>query len=62
LVDDFNEIRQLDEEYEQQDASLTLLSGELRALMTDLLADMTEKTPDLVASPALQPVAESAPF
>ena len=62
LVDDFNEIRQLDEEYEQQDATLTLLSGELRALMTDLLADMTEKTPDLVASPALQPVAESAPF
>ncbi len=62
LVDDFNEIRQLDEEYEQQDASLTLLSGELRALMTDLLADMTEKTPGLVANPAPIPVDESAPF
>ena len=56
LVDDFNEIRELDEEYEQQDASLTLLSGELRALMADLLVTMTEKTPDVVVAP------ETAPF
>ncbi len=46
LVDDFNEIQQLDEAYEQQDASLTLLAGEFRSLMNDLLAGIaaTEST------------------
>lgn len=42
LVDDFQEIRKLDEEYEQQDAALTLLSGELRSLMDDLLTGITD--------------------
>lgn len=41
LVDDFNEVRQLEEEYEQQDAALTLLSGEFRLLMDELLAGLT---------------------
>lgn len=45
LVDDFSEIRELDEEYEQQDASLTLLSGELRLMINDLLAGVTETAP-----------------
>lgn len=37
LIDDFNETKQLDEEYQQQDAALTLLTGELRELTNDLL-------------------------
>ncbi len=37
LIDDFNEIKQLDEELQQRDAALTLLSGELRELTNDLL-------------------------
>ncbi|WP_367607181.1 recombination-associated protein RdgC [Legionella sp. W05-934-2] len=36
LNDDFQEIKQLDEDYQQQDAALTLLSGELRGLVDDL--------------------------
>ena len=37
LLDDFNEIRELDEEYQRHDAALTLLGGELRELTNDLL-------------------------
>lgn len=37
LIDDFNEIRQLDEEYLREDAALTLVAGELRELTNDLL-------------------------
>lgn len=37
LIDDFNEIRQLEEEYQRQDAALTLLSGELRELSNGLM-------------------------
>lgn len=40
LIDEFNEIRKLEEEYLQRDAELTLLSGELRALLADLLAGL----------------------
>ncbi|VEB35152.1 recombination associated protein [Legionella sainthelensi] len=43
LVDDFNEIKQLDEEYQQRDAALALLSGELRELINDLLAALIAK-------------------
>ncbi|WP_115706992.1 recombination-associated protein RdgC [Legionella sainthelensi] len=43
LVDDFNEIKQLDEEYQQRDAALALLSGELRELINDLLAALIVK-------------------
>jgi recombination associated protein RdgC len=38
LVDEFNEIQQLEEAYQQEDAALTLLSGELRALCNDVLS------------------------
>lgn len=48
LIDDFNEIKKLDEEYLQQDAALTLLSGELRQLTDDLFdAVAVEETPSL---------------
>lgn len=40
LIDDFNEIRELDEEYQRQDAALTLLAGELRELTNDLLTTL----------------------
>ncbi|MBI2784908.1 MAG: recombination-associated protein RdgC [Legionella longbeachae] len=43
LLDDFNDIKQLDEEYQQKDAALTLLSGELRELTNDLLAALAIK-------------------
>lgn len=44
LIDDFNEIKQLDEELQQRDAALTLLSGELSELTNDLLAALAVKT------------------
>lgn len=47
LLDDFNEIKQLDEEYLQQDAALTLLTGELRELTNDLLKVLAAKAPVL---------------
>lgn len=37
LADDFNHIGQLDDEYEQKNASLMLLTGEFRSLLQDLL-------------------------
>lgn len=37
LLDDFNEIKELEEEYQRQDAALTLLTGELRELTEALL-------------------------
>ncbi|KTC83518.1 recombination-associated protein RdgC [Legionella cincinnatiensis] len=43
LIDDFNEIKQIDEEYQQRDAALALLSGELRELINDLLAVLIVK-------------------
>jgi recombination associated protein RdgC len=42
LLDDFNDIKQLDDE-QQQDAALTLLTGELRELTNDLLTILTTK-------------------
>lgn len=41
LVDEFNDIKQLEEEYLQQDAALTLICGELRNLTNDLLSGLT---------------------
>ena len=41
LVDDFNEIKQLEEEYLRQDAALSLLTGDLRELINDLLATLS---------------------
>ncbi len=40
LTDEFNDVRQLEEELLQQDAALTLLTGELRSLVNDLLASV----------------------
>ncbi|MDP3560837.1 MAG: recombination-associated protein RdgC [Legionellaceae bacterium] len=40
LVDDFQEIRQLDGDDQQQDAAIALLSGELRALFNELLTPL----------------------
>lgn len=37
LIDDFNELRELEEEYQRQDAALTLLTGEFRELVNALL-------------------------
>jgi recombination associated protein RdgC len=36
LLDDFSDINQIDEDYQRQDAALTLLAGELRQLIDDL--------------------------
>ncbi|MFY7697333.1 MAG: recombination-associated protein RdgC [Legionella sp.] len=44
LVDDFNEIRQQDDEAQQRDAALALLSGELRNLINDLIACLGSPT------------------
>lgn len=41
LIDDFNEIKGLEEEYQRQDAALTLLGGELRELISTLLIACT---------------------
>jgi len=37
LIEEFSEFRQLDDDAQQRDAALTLLSGELRAMIADLL-------------------------
>ncbi|MBA2649027.1 MAG: recombination-associated protein RdgC [Legionella sp.] len=37
LIDEFNDIKQLDEQHQQFDATLTLLAGDLRELIQDLL-------------------------
>jgi recombination associated protein RdgC len=52
LVDEFNEIRQLEEEYQQQDAALTLLCGELRSLTNDLLAELQIEDKQIKTAPA----------
>lgn len=44
LLDDFNDIKQLDEDYQQQDAALTLLAGELRALSDEIIKAVSENT------------------
>ncbi|KTD19334.1 recombination associated protein [Legionella lansingensis] len=56
LIDEFNEIKQLEETYQQRDAALTLLSGELRALINDLLAGLTPA----LAQKHVQQIAHSA--
>lgn len=44
LIDDFNEIKQLEEEYQRQDAALTILGGELRELTNALMKAFTKNT------------------
>lgn len=43
LIDDFNDIQQFEDEYQQRDAVLSLLSGELRELTHDLLEILAAK-------------------
>jgi recombination associated protein RdgC len=62
LIDEFNDIRGQEDESQQQDAALLLLSGELRALTNDLLAAITEEASVANIAPTLQSVAESCPF
>ena len=59
LVNEFNEIKNLDEDYIQEDAALTLLSGEMRSMINDL---MTSIGPDSTAakSTASEMVLETA--
>ncbi len=55
LIDEFNDIKQLDEDYQQQDAALTLLTGELRSLCNDVLSaiNKTAKNEEPMAEEAL---------
>ena len=62
LTDEFNDLGQLDEKYEQQDAALTLLAGELRAMTTDLLATLTCEKDGVEVMPKSSVMAESCPF
>ena len=62
LIDEFNDVGQLDEKYEQQDAALTLLSGELRAMTNDLLAVLTGEKSDVALAHQAPEVAEACPF
>lgn len=59
LVDEFNEIRHLDEEYQQQDAALTLLVGELRALTDDLLAALAQDNATVIIDQTVQKIEEA---
>ncbi len=58
LIDEFGDVRQLDDEQQQKDAALTLLAGELRGLANDLLGALTNDK-----SKVSMPVSlEEAPF
>ncbi|MBN9231976.1 MAG: recombination-associated protein RdgC [Legionella sp.] len=48
LIDEFNELKELEEDIEQRDAALTLLTGELRELVNDLLNALKTRTPELL--------------
>lgn len=52
LVDEFAEIKKLEEDYLQRDAALTLLTGELRELTNDLLSALD--TVDATKSPSIE--------
>jgi|GEM_PF-996649 len=61
LVDEFNDIQQLEEEYLQRDASLTLLCGEFRALVDDLITGLNKSSEDKVSNEtSSEPVQELA--
>lgn len=66
LIDEFNDISQLDEEYQRQDAALALLSGELRELTNDLFAilktDSDKKVVVENTEEAVSEEAEACPF
>ncbi|MCE3044935.1 recombination-associated protein RdgC [Legionella sp. 16cNR16C] len=44
LIDEFNEIKDLEEDFQQRDAALTLLCGELRGLVDDLTKGLGSTT------------------
>lgn len=56
LTDEFNELRNLDEEYLQQDAALTLLTGELRTLANALFSSLDKKQ---IEVSEVKPIVES---
>ena len=63
LIDEFNDVRQLEEDYLQQDAALTLLSGELRSLTNDLLdALIVDEKTAINVKPQIQAIEEASPF
>lgn len=62
LIDEFNDVRQLDEEQQQRDAALTLLTGEFRALINDLLINLGDKNIDMKLESKFAAVEETAPF
>lgn len=62
LVDAFNDIRKLDEDYQQQDAALTLLAGELRALTDDLLTACADDKATTLIDQTVQQIEEASPF
>ena len=57
LIDEFNDVRQLEEGHEQQDAALVILAGELRGLTNDLLKTLSAENQN-----PLLPAQDSAPF
>lgn len=56
LVDAFNDLRELDEEAQERDAALTMLAGELRAIITALFNyfDKSTTSSTKVTAPALE--------
>ena len=62
LLDEFNDVRELDEEVLQQDAALTLLVGELRGLTNDLLKALIDTTPKVSTPSQAELVEEASPF
>lgn len=58
LIDEFNDLHQLDEENQQQDAALTLLAGELRGLTNDLLGVLMDEKSKITS----QATTEACPF
>ncbi len=64
LVDDFSEIRELEEDHEQQDAALTLLSGGFRSMLNDLLTGIGNSAPVVTATatPVMDAIEETCPF
>ena len=54
LADEFNEIKDLEEEYQQQDAALALLSGELRTLSNDVLKALESREENFSKTPTME--------
>lgn len=58
LVDEFNELSSLDEEQQQEDAALTLLSGELRELIQALLTALKPEDSNQTSLLSSRPIEE----